>query len=455
MNILLLTPDAVGGTLLERMLTIYMQFHQFNQPVIDVGHLELGLDKYYDPNFNREIVSSSKDSEYQSLKEIQEMLESVDHYKIAKLPHYNILSRKDPIDQQVPFYQYLNQNYFIIACRRDNLFEHSLSWGLNKITNQLNVYTSKSKLETFFNIYKNGINLDTISLVQSLDTYRRYLQWCEDHFQIASYYVYEKHSVDIEKYILSLPIFNGQKKLSTWKDVYGQEFNDWNKCHYFSSDLTALVSPEAKISLQLIESLGEQRPADNQQIATNMQESWIKFVDEYKKVADPSWPELTKLEDYENLPDYIKKECREVHEITWHLDLIYQGLNMLQGKYDRPFKVQNVDNSTTNKLAEFLADQHKDFLQHHAEKYRVAALSIKRMHELRILQTTIPIKKQTLAEKKLIVKNFDECKEVYNNWIAKHPHCGEPITDEQLLIRSQTERDFWNSSKSGVLSLTT
>ena len=35
MNVLILTPDAVGSTLLQRMLTIYMQFHDFNRPVIN------------------------------------------------------------------------------------------------------------------------------------------------------------------------------------------------------------------------------------------------------------------------------------------------------------------------------------------------------------------------------------------------------------------------------------
>jgi plasmid replication initiation protein len=57
MNVLILTPDAVGSTLLQRMLTIYMQFHQLGRPVINLHELTNGLAKYYSPEFNQELVS--------------------------------------------------------------------------------------------------------------------------------------------------------------------------------------------------------------------------------------------------------------------------------------------------------------------------------------------------------------------------------------------------------------
>jgi hypothetical protein len=59
MNVLILTPDAVGSTLLQRMLTIYMQFHDFGRPVINLNELSNGLIKYYSPEFGRELVSSN------------------------------------------------------------------------------------------------------------------------------------------------------------------------------------------------------------------------------------------------------------------------------------------------------------------------------------------------------------------------------------------------------------
>lgn len=460
----MLTPDAVGGTLLNRTLAIYSQFHQFDRPIIDVGHLELGLQKYYSTHFNQEIVTHNPNTSFQSLKEIQDMLASVDHYKIAKLPHYNMLSRQDPPDQLLPFYHYLNQNYFIIACRRNNLFEHAISWSLNKITRTLNVYRPDQKIVQFFHMYKDKVKIDPISLVHSLEDYRKYLNWCENHFKIASHYVYETHSTNIEEYILSLPMFNGQKKLFTWKDVYGQEFNDWNKCHFFSSDLSTLSLsnsnvPEISVDSSLV---------DDQTIADNMLKDWNVFVEKYNIVAGPDWPKIKTFADFDNLPDWIKKECREVHDITREIDLIYQSKNMMENKYSRTKKLSlytpcvrvegnQIDSASHNQLIQvedYLKNRHKDFLNEHETKYKIAKKSIEEMREIGILQNTIPIKKQTLAEKKFIVKNFEECIEVYNNWISKYPDLGDPISDKLLIENIQEENKKWNVDKNNLLSIT-
>ena len=61
MNILILTPDSVGSTLLQRVLTIYMQFQQFDKPVINLHELSNGLTKYYSPEFNRELLGKKND----------------------------------------------------------------------------------------------------------------------------------------------------------------------------------------------------------------------------------------------------------------------------------------------------------------------------------------------------------------------------------------------------------
>jgi hypothetical protein len=67
------------------------------------------------------------------------------------------------------------------------------------------------------------------------------LQWTNEHFSPASYYYYERNILDIEKYILSLPIFNGQPCKKTWKDVFGISFNDWNRCHFLASDVGSIA----------------------------------------------------------------------------------------------------------------------------------------------------------------------------------------------------------------------
>ena len=117
MNVLILTPDAVGSTLLQRMLTIYMQFHNFDRPVINLHELTNGLARYYSPDFNQELVGKKAVKSWgyhQSLPQVTEMLSSVDHYKTSRLAHYHLVRRGDSVAQQIPFYNYLNENFFII-----------------------------------------------------------------------------------------------------------------------------------------------------------------------------------------------------------------------------------------------------------------------------------------------------------------------------------------------------
>ena len=370
MNVLILTPDAVGSTLLQRLVTIYMQFQQYNRPIINLHELTNGLSKYYSPDFNREIVGKPESSEwgyYQTLEEIVELLKSVDHYKTSRLAHYHLRNRKDSIADQLPFYKYLNENFFIISCRRENVFEHALSWGINKITQKINVYSAEEKISTFFDIYREPINVDPESIIKALDDYKIYLQWCDDHFQIASYFKYEKHLPEIEKYILNLPIFAGQTKIG-FKDTYGIDLNEWNQCHYYISDIGSIAMDRPETFAQLTHQ--EKAPGTN--IVTT--------------------------------------------------------------------EVKNI--------VKYLPEDRRNFVKHNLKNYLTVNQSIKRMIELGILISPVPIKKQTLKEKKFIVKNFDECVAVYNNWIEHNPNIGEPVTDENIEQANDREKSVWNPTQS-------
>lgn len=253
MNVLILTPDAVGSTLLQRLLTIYMQFHNFDQPVINLHELTNGLDKFFSPEFNRELITrQGKWGYHQSLKEVVDLLDSVDHYKTARLAQYHIVQRGDPLSDQLPFYQYLNDNFYIIACLRENLFEHAVSHAFNAVTKKLNVYTPEEKIDNFYGLYRSGLEIQPEVLYSALDRYRDYLDWARRHFTVGSYFSYETHLKDIEKYILSLPVFGAQNKRITWHQVFDQEFEDWNRCHYYNSDLgsIALSAPSGALQIE-------------------------------------------------------------------------------------------------------------------------------------------------------------------------------------------------------------
>ena len=377
MNVLILTPDAVGSTLLQRLITIYMQFHKFDLPVINLHELTNGIIKYYSPDFNREVLGKPNDrpwSYYQSLGEVIDLLAGANHYKTSRLAQYHIRNRQDPVSEQIPFYQYLNENFFIIACRRQNVFEHSISWALTKITKKLNVYTPEEKISTFINLFKEQVEVDPNTMLQSLEDYKTYLQWSEDHFSIASYFEYEKHLPIIEHYILELPIFAGQSRLS-WQDTYGIDFNDWNRCHYFVSDIGQLAMNQPDKFIQLSSA------------STN------KDIIEYK----------------------------------------------------------------TKSLAQYLPATHQLFLKEHAPNYIKANQSINRMRELGIMVGNVPIKKQTLAEKRFMIKNFNQCVDIYNAWAASNPTVAPQIDADSLERSTEQEQIVWSpeiiTPKAGLSAL--
>ena len=154
-NILILTPDRVGSTFLQRFVTILMNAHKYDRPVIILHELTNGITRYYNSEYNCEIlgrcnrVEGKRGGYHQSLSEVVDLLSSVDHYKTSRLALYHILQRNDSIAEQVEFYKYLNENFFIISAQRENLLEHAISWVIVTHSKKLNVYSPLEKQNIF------------------------------------------------------------------------------------------------------------------------------------------------------------------------------------------------------------------------------------------------------------------------------------------------------------------
>lgn len=358
MNVLILTPDRVGSTLLQRLITIYMVAHEYDRPVINLHELTNGLEISYSDVFNQLVLHKPKLGEWgyhQSLKEIVEKLSSVTHYKTSRLALYHLNYRKDPLEDRVRFYNYLNNNFYIISARRNNIFEHAISWMIVNHSKHLNVYTHDEKVEAFYNIYKNGLTVDRIQFVKHLNDYKKYIEWVDEHFNVNSYFEYEKHLKNMEEYILNLDIFP-KKTRKTWNDVFGIEWSDWNKCHKLISDVGAV---------------------DIEQLEYNPTQS------------DSTSTELV-------------------------LDKLKTNLSLLDQNY----------------------------LLEHGLKYKEAYNGIQSLVDNGTLVTGVPIKLQTLAEKRKIIKNFDECVDVYNQWVTL-TQMGSYYNDDQLKLIANEEVKDW------------
>lgn len=390
MNVLILTPDRVGSTLLQRVLTVYLLGQNIDKPVINLHELTNGLIKYYNPVTNSEVLGKPNNTDwgyFQSLPEITDLLKSVDHYKTSRLAHYHIINRRDTIDDQIKFYEYLNNDFFIIGCRRENLLEHALSWGIQAFSKKLNVYSAYEKFNSFSEIYKNKITLSKESFDNYLRRYKNYIEWSDRYFNVQSYFNYDTDVHNIEKYILNLDFMKSGPQIN-WKGMFGQEFSDFNACHRMLPNLKLLpAAGDKKITYFNTPSLNE-----------------------WKLLKGSDWPELPY--NYESVKETLPTK------ITQEIDNFFGGtITVTEPQYK--FLEKNIDlYQSTNKQMSKLVDDG-------------------------FLVTTVPIKLQSLIEKKNIIINFDQCVEWYNQWVEKN-NFGTPYTQSSLEELSMTEEQILN-----------
>lgn len=379
MNVLMLTPDRVGSTLLQRLITIYMLRKGFDKPVINLHELTNGLEKYYNTTLHQEVLGKPKGTYwgyYQSLSKIAELLKSIDHYKTSRLAHYHIARRGDSIDEQIKFYEYLNENFYIISCRRENIFEYALSWCINAHSKRLNVYSALEKINTFSEIYKNKITINQNNLIKHLNAYKLYIEWCENYFNVQSIFVYDKNMSDIESYIMNLDFMTNSKN-NSWQDMFGQDFHSYNLCHRMIPNLKLL-----------------EKQNENYQI------------NYYTKLISDKHYDIMKESDWPNSID----------------DLLSTRL---------PLNVESEIHNFVGMMTSNVSQQEYNYLQEHLSKYLQTNTKLKKLVDDGFLVTTVPLKLQSLKEKGNIIKNLDQCLEWYNEWATTN-NLGDRYTSQDI-----------------------
>lgn len=303
MNVLILTPDRTGSSLLLNLITIYMQFHKYDHPVLSYYDLCYGLIKYYSDVFNNEVLYGAQgefDNHHQPLFEICDLLKSVDHYKTSRLSFEKIQRRRDSVADQIQFYQYLNENFFIISTRRENLFEYALSQCIKIHTKIGNLSEPHEKFHAFADVYKNKILISKENIQKHLDQYQQYLKWCNDYFDIGSYFYYEKNISNIEQYILQLPIFDNQNQKISWKNKFDISFNEWNKVNYLIGDLSGL---------------GQQLPPTRALLLADQRENIPKF----NLTMSESHKKIISNHNHTDV-EFLKKHALKFMQTKKHLD---------------------------------------------------------------------------------------------------------------------------------------
>lgn len=436
-NLLLLTPDAVGGTLLKNV-TFFLSQINHDTPLVDAMHLELGkLSLNHDKSQflkNEEIVHN------QPWSEVIDVLESVDFPIISKISHYNLAQRTIDDDFNL-FADYLNENFYIISCTRKNLFEHAISWSINNITGVLNIFDHTDKINRYTGYYTTKFRIDPYLISKYLKIYTSYHDWCEKYFNIDSSYCYEDNLLDIENYILNLPIFEDTQKIS-WYEKFGITFNDWNYCHYQMSNVTELFLQKNNYFLNVSSSYTFEK--DENFIDQQLDQCLSKVIDQYNTVRGVDWPRIESITDIDRLPKCIKKELEDF-KFYYYVDEYnyYARLKSEKEKYTLPFKTlsnqHNVKNDFKKRISTvdiINSSSQSSNLKLYEKNYQKALEWIE-SHDCR----GIPIKKQTLFDKHQLIENLDECIETYNHWAQLNNF--DTISEDSLNKSIKQENQYW------------
>jgi hypothetical protein len=145
-------------------------------------------------------------------------------------------------------------------------------------------------------------------------------------------------------------------------------------------------------------------------------------VKHYQQHAPEHWPAVNSLEDVANLPLDLQQQ--------WTHDVIHR-----EG------------------ILSLLNESQQQALSSFKHGYNQAQQTINQMIDLGIIRSGPPIKKQTLSDKQKTIRNFDQLIEIYNNWALAHSDIVSPVTDQDLVNKTHTESEFWNSIFNPGISL--
>lgn len=89
----------------------------------------------------------------------------------------------------------------------------------------------------------------------------------------------------------------------------------------------------------------------------------------------------------------------------------------------------------------------QNFLRENIRDYFNVYLEIDKLIIDRTIISGVPIKIQTLAEKAVLINNFKECVDTYNDWSSKHPN-QHKVTLQDLGQMAYNEIETWYNLQS-------
>ena len=252
MNYLILTPDGVGSTILQRLVTMALYLEK--QPVMNTHELTNGLtlkDGLATKDFNLNYT--------QSLEQISNIIKKSNKKTIlvSRLAKYHIDARKDKLEDQKKFFSFLNQHYHKkIMCVRENIFEYAMSWSIRDKSGVTNVYNREDRKKV---LQVSQVNEDYF--LQKCKEYVDYQLWIETYFSDIEMVSYESMLVNSDFVIEKI---TGLK--NTFKHAFGTPLSSILKCEYNLSSSLVTKKNTNKLSRDEQRSLINYKQTSNHMI---------------------------------------------------------------------------------------------------------------------------------------------------------------------------------------------
>lgn len=182
MNYLILTPDGVGSTILQRLIT--MTLYLENHAVMNTHELTNGL------KLENNVATKDYNVGYsQTLVEITNILQEsqTETSLVSRLAKYHLEKRKDSDKDCHEFYRSLNKHFEKkIMCVRENIFEYAMSWSIRDRSGVLNVYDEHDREKVLA-----VSEVDEKYFMHKCKEYVQYIDWMEQHFPNTEKISYE------------------------------------------------------------------------------------------------------------------------------------------------------------------------------------------------------------------------------------------------------------------------
>ena len=218
MNYLILTPDGVGSTMLQRILTMCLYLE--GEKVTNTHELTNGLE------LKNGLAVKNFDLQYtQNLSQITDILKqsAEDTMLVSRLAKYHLDSRNDGINNQKYFYDFLNKHFDkIIVCVRENIFEYAMSWSIRNRSGVLNVYGKEDRDKV-----SQVSEVDEIFFIQKCQEYVKYVNWVETNFPNIQQISYEGMLMNSDSIMETLTGYE-----NTFTDHFGITLNSIIKKEY-------------------------------------------------------------------------------------------------------------------------------------------------------------------------------------------------------------------------------